>query len=832
MRRTPHATGWRLTTAAAIAAAALSAAAGASAATIHVETSGTDSAACGAAATPCETVARGVTNAVSGDTVDIGAGTFPVTNTIIVTAKNLSINGAGIDETFISGGSSTAYTNNGTFRFTGNGTKQSVRDLTFVKTGRSSSAGARAYGLVAQPQAPAGTVGTIDMAVTDVGFDGGAEAENPFTSNNNGGRVVLDGFTTSDVRGNSILLGRHTGPFTLRNSHLETSPSDAGYAVYAYTWGGPAWTATGKQLVEDTTIDAQSGIAFAGGFTGLRTASYTGGIEITGSEVRAAGPGRIGVSVTNAPEADPSATVPITDVEITGNSLFGAGPAEGAGDGVRITGLVSGPEVSGNTIRRWGRGILVDQVAAVPEPVRPSGVTITRNQLVDNATGPDRVGLQVGPGITDVTANDNWWGCNAGPRLAQTPVSDACDAIAGDVAGVEARRWVVLGLEAAASKLEHDESSDVTASLAKTNTGASVPGVFDPRAKFRLSATGGVLSDPSPPVTSDAVAEVAFRSTVRSGRSVSAQQDHQTVKVAWPDLAPELVITSPANDLVTAADSTVVEYAATPDDDGSAPDCTPANGATVPLPVGETTITVRCQYSSGATATATARVTRIPQTPIVDPTTPLPQPTPSPTTPDLPACARDLMISDVAVSGRRSRIEGRARRAFAGQQVSVRYQPSGSRVIARPRVRADGTFSTTVSRPSSPPKTSDRARYSARIGGTDTRWIKLTRRMGSTTVEHDPQTGRLSVSGTVAPPVARGARLQVTRSDVCGDYKTIGTLRVHSNGTFNGTVATAPSAAAPVAFIRLSLRVRSSNRRSASTFTTYSIVQPVPILPS
>lgn len=814
---------WRVRTVAFAAAgvAAFGGPAVASAATVHVRTTGTDSAACGASASPCETVARGVANAASGDTVRIGAGTFPVANTIIISSKSLTIDGAGEDQTTITGNDSTAFTNNGTFRFTGQNTQQAIRDLTFERTGRNGVT-QRAYAIIAQPQ---GTGAGASMDIRRVTFVGSAPNENPFTSNNNAGSVVLDDVTTTNVRGNSVLLGRHTGSFTLRDSHLETVQGDGGYQLYDYTWGGATWNATGKRTITGNVFDGIAGLAISGGFSGLAPAGYTGGITVAGNTFRSAANATVAIGILNGPEATSATTTPMPDVEITGNALRG----KGAGDGIRIHGLVEAPEIERNSVRGYDRGIELQSLGTALDPVRPRAVSIARNQLVDNRDAGAPTGVWIEGGITGTRANDNWWGCNAGPFAAG---DSGCDRIVTPSASaVDAERWILLGIRAARDTLEQDASSDVTADLAQTNAGTIVRDVFDADERFLLTATGGTLSDPTPPITADAENDLRFRSTSRLDRRVTLTQDHESVSVTWPDIPPTVTITSPADLLVTEDDTVVVRFAATPGVDG-APSCTPPDGATVPLPEGESLVTVTCVYSTGETAQASARVTRIPQTTQDESTQaprPTPTPTPTPTDPDLPACTRDLGITDVAKVGSRSRVRGRARLKFAGQQVQLRYQPSGTRVIGRARVREDGTFSATVSRPPRPAASSDQARYSARIGSTSTRWIKLTRRMGSTTITYDARTGQLHISGSVQRPTVPGERLQVQRSDLCGAYRTVGSIRVHSDGRFSGTVAATPLAPAPIAGVRLALRVRSSNRRNANTFTTFSIVQLVPI---
>jgi flagellar basal body rod protein FlgG len=156
--------------------------------------------------------------------------------------------------------------------------------------------------------------------------------------------------------------------------------------------------------------------------------------------------------------------------------------------------------------------------------------------------------------------------------------------------------------------------------------------------------------------------------------------------------------------------------------------------------------------------------------------------------------------------------------------VSIAYLPTGGKVIARPVVGVDGSFSAIVARPSTPAYTSNSARYLAALGGSKSAWIKLTRRMGTSRVTYTGN-GRLQVDGQVSLPIAKGQPLRVERSDACGQFRQIGSVRIRANGSFNGTVATGGGSSSAV-IIRLKARVaKASNPRYR--FNTYSIVQPV-----
>ena len=74
------------------------------------------------------------------------------------------------------------------------------------------------------------------------------------------------------------------------------------------------------------------------------------------------------------------------------------------------------------------------------------------------------------------------------------------------------------------------------------------------------------------------------------------------------------------------------------------------------------------------------------------------------------------------------RLVGVADRRFAGRTVSIVFVPRG-KVVAKPKVAADGSFSATAPLPPKRLRNSNAARYEARIGGERSLKLKLARRM-------------------------------------------------------------------------------------------------------
>jgi hypothetical protein len=580
----------------------------------------------------------------------------------------------------------------------------------------------------------------------------------------------------------------------VQNSSFEQA--NFGYAIYDFSYGGAPAEVTGAHSFTDNTISGPNGIFVNAGFASapLAESSYLGQITISNNTYSSPVSSGIAIRLENSPVGAASSVATMDLVSITGNSAIGNGAA---GVGVQLTGKIAGSVIAKNNIRGFATAVELANSSRSPADA-PSGTQVNRNQIVDNG-GAAKSGLATGSAVTGVNAANNWWGCNAGPPVgAAAQVSDCDSAVLANTGSAAVEPHMLLAITADQSTLGNSASSSVTGAITQNSQGDSVPVVIPDGTPYLFSGTGGSVSASSAPTTAGA-AGVVFTSAAPTGRSASVTYDHQTVTHTWPDndaAPPVITITSPANRSIVDQPTITLNYTV---NEGAT--CTPPPGSKVDLNVGVNTIVVTCTDANGNVSTASVQVVR----------------------PDaLPACAASVVITNVRRSGSRSVVSGFARLRFAGQKISLRYMPSGSRTIARPTVRSNGSWTATVNRPKRPSYKSNDARYRAVLGSTKTRWIKLTRRMGSTTVT-SAGTGALSVKGSVSKPLAPGQRVRVERSDACGKYRQIGSVSVRRSGSFSGKVSDGGSSDVAV-FIRLKLRVRSS---SGTRFNTYSIVQPV-----
>lgn len=700
--------------------------AGASAATVNVTTSGADSPTCGPVLSPCATVAQAVTNSVTGDTVEIGAGTFSV-GSIVIGLKNLTINGQGIGTTILDGVSVPQPATNGMFRFNGAGTStQTISNLSFTNV--SQRTGQRRFAIVATPPPSGTTLRAVNLTVTNVAIAGSGDVDTGIYSDRNAGTLSVDNLQTTNFFGNSILLERHIGPATVTNSSFTNVAASGDYGIFAMTYllSGLAATATGAFEFTDNTFNGRAGIGINTGLTvSTPPLPFTGGITIAGNTFNSSATAGVAVSATNASTAADGGVGDILDLLITNNTFAGAA----SGIGVRITGRITDPTIGpGNDIRNYVTGVAVNTAAAGH---MATGVDVERNQIVGNTTGVNNATTEA------VDATDNWWGCNAGPGNA------GCDTTGG-TGTTTTDPNVILSILGVPSDPAETGTATVTAGLTTNSAGNAVSDVVADGTPLDFSAAGGSVSPVSPGMTA-ASADTTFTSSAGTGRSASATYDNQTVTYAFADAS-------------------------------SPPPPPPA----VPLIV-----------------------------------------------PVLECIGKPLIVTDVTAFRTRVRVTGVANPSLAGKRVNIYFLPSGSSVVERATVRADGNFTGYAPLPARRVLFSNRGRYRATIGGLGSRWLKAERRLHVTTLKG--QNGNLVVRGRIDPPLQRNPIVNVKVRVDCGRSFVAKRLRVNRRtGKFSSTFAAPVSENAII--VRVSGTVLGAQNRRP--FRTFSIATPVVVPPA
>jgi hypothetical protein len=331
-------------------------------------------------------------------------------------------------------------------------------------------------------------------------------------------------------------LGGSTVDFngvTVRNNQIEMHPDEAGdlfQNIGLHIGYGTNQTVDGNEIVIPGTgvsagpvaaasIGMQSNSAIASVYDGLSVIDNT--IRITGAQAIEA-EGIVGIWENALSHS--------SDIEISGNSFVNEDPANDPAANLQRAFRVTSHSSASTTVRYVGNlsyganiGIhwLGDAFSSNP-PATVEPVLVVGNILVDNHTGvwAHTDDLAPGPGGTptnmskallqfnrivgnetgvrsddaEVTAEDNWWGCNDGPGVG------GCDltSYSGTDGFLDADPWLVLGLTAVPDLVPVGGQSTATADLRFNSDGfnTSGAGTIPEDTPVDFTATGGTV-DPA-----------------------------------------------------------------------------------------------------------------------------------------------------------------------------------------------------------------------------------------------------------------------------------------------------------------------------------------------
>jgi hypothetical protein len=382
---------------------------------------------------------------------------------------------------------------------------------------------------------------------------------------------ALGDFDNTHITNNYIRLAR--------DLNATVAPADANQNVGIYFSFGA------NQVIAGNTIEIQGdGVSDTPGAhnaTDIGMQCDTGstnsseGLEIRNNLVR----------ILRAQSADPGTVVGIwengnvqaSNIAITGNRFVNQGtgnnPAANRQRGFRVTSHSSGiatVSYASNTVIGANIGF---EWAAGPDYTGFQAVEMTGNTINNNGTGVlvrnhgsanlsfNRiVGNIVGINNVDggVFAQNNWWGCNAGPSTVP------CDTATG---AVDYNPWIVLGIDASPNAIEPGGSAKVTADMTHNSNG-SVPSAktFVPSVAVAFTATQGTMTPPVDVISSGQASSI-FTSTSGTGAIVSAMVDSQTVStpiaVSSPSFAIDDVTLAEGNAGTTAFVFTVTKTGTT-----------------------------------------------------------------------------------------------------------------------------------------------------------------------------------------------------------------------------------------------------------------------------
>ncbi len=350
----------------------------------------------------------------------------------------------------------------------------------------------------------------ISKDVTVIGADRATTIIKPdFDTGNSGDArgwfLVNDGFTfnlskvTLDGTGHLVYQGiRDKGQGTI---------DDCAFTNIAYPgYSGVGIAAFGGTAMAPMNVDVtncvfsgigREGVLFFG--AGITNSSYTGN-TYTGKGT--------GDWLDYAVEVGGGAKASLSGNTISNNTGVAISDGSTSGAVLVTTYFGSGSEavITGNTFTGNLYGLLIGYDGS-----DTSTVTAHFNRFTGNGTGAS----STAPAID---AENNWWGCNAGPGNA------GCDTVTGPV---DADPWIVLGVSATPNSILQGANSNVTADMTQNSDMATPAGTL-PDIPVAFSATEGTMAPPSGTVTAGTASSVFTSTTVNNGMAC-ADVDNQQV---------------------------------------------------------------------------------------------------------------------------------------------------------------------------------------------------------------------------------------------------------------------------------------------------------------
>jgi hypothetical protein len=451
------------------------------------------------------TVQGGVNGVATGGTVNVASGTYNESQVLIT--RSMTVTGAGAATTTINGGNATL-TAAGIVRIVtllGDTGTTTFSGFTVTNPGLSPETSPTHVAIYARPLDAAATT-----RITNTTILGVHASDNGFYSIRNLGTVEFDHNIITNTGFNPIVIERSEGP---TNVHHSSFTANFSTAYFNFTYANT--NVTFQQRVADNTVDDTNagGIVFNSAYPAAPPfiGTFTN-VVIANNTITNVVASRESITVQNRAAVGNGPAGQISGVSITGNKILGN---DGAGSrGIRIAGQVIGTTITNNDVRHVERGFSGESFNSHS----PSGIQAHFNNFVNNAGG------FVWDLAAAFDAENNWWGCNAGPGGA------GCDAINGaGAANVDFDPWMVLQGSASPNSILPLGSSTVTADLTHNSAGVIPAGIL-PDQPVSFSATNGSMLPTSGTITAG-TANSTFVSSNNNSAVVTITVQNQAVQV-------------------------------------------------------------------------------------------------------------------------------------------------------------------------------------------------------------------------------------------------------------------------------------------------------------
>jgi uncharacterized repeat protein (TIGR01451 family) len=447
------------------------------------------------------TIQNGVNGVTTGGQVTVAAGTYNEAQILIL--RSMSVTGAGASTTTING-LNTPISVAGLVRIVtpvGDAGNVTFSGFTVTNPGLSPETGGTHVTVYARPLNAASTTSVSNNHILGVN----ASDNGVYTIRNLGSVVYANNVFTNQAF-NPIVIERSEGP---TNVHHNTISSNGSTAYFNFTYFGT--NVTSLQRVADNTIDGSTAAAIAFNSAYPAAPPHTGtftNISIVNNTITKLAAGKVGVTLSNRAV---SGSGPLGDIQnpvISGNIITGV-DAVGS-RGINVSGLVTNATITSNDVRNLERSFS----GQISTDHSPTGTQAHFNNFVNNAGG------FVWSGSETLNAENNWWGCNAGPG------NTGCDSVTGPV---DFDPWLVLGVTASPNPTTPGGTSTVTADMTHNSIAADTSGLGTvPLTAVAFTATEGTILPGAGTITAG-LASSTFTSTSNNDGSGCATVDGQLV---------------------------------------------------------------------------------------------------------------------------------------------------------------------------------------------------------------------------------------------------------------------------------------------------------------
>ena len=333
---------------------------------------------------------------------------------------------------------------------------------------------------------------------------------------------------------------------TIRNGHAKSSGgfNESGGAIHFDGFDNNTFEPTGTLTITNCNITSNTAAGQAGGVLAIFGSLIMTGSQVSGNTAVTGAGG--GISYDGSSSSG-LRTLQVTNSTISSNhaneGTFGNGGGIWAGGNANKT--VNYNSISGNSAGAQGGGLFNGS----------GSLTMNFNVIVGNSAAGNAGSTGLRNNIGSIDANNNWWGCNAGPSNNQ------CDR-ASNVTSIGA--WLKLSHTATPNSIVINQSTTLQADFFTNNLGTGIAPAdlvaLNGRTVTFNNATLGSISGANPSINAGKANATFTAGGVGGNGSADATVDSATVTANISISEPATVTTNPTNQ--SACDGGSVSFTA------------------------------------------------------------------------------------------------------------------------------------------------------------------------------------------------------------------------------------------------------------------------------